>query len=135
MRWGVRMPVRIGFATGEAKTNALRLDFDRRIRLEFHGTELSSNGGVLLFRELDEVFGLTEMASCELWDKRTGRNTQHNLRALVRQSVFGRLAGYEEVNDASWLSQDPIMRVIVGRDGMIGVVPARVTWTASRPRR
>ena len=49
-------------------------------------------------------------------DKRTGRNTQHNLLALFRQSGFCRLAGYEDANDAGRFSQDPVMRVIVGRD-------------------
>ncbi len=55
------------------------------------------------------------MASWELRDRRTGRNMQHTLLALFRQSVFGRLAGYEDVNDADRLSRDPVMRSIVGR--------------------
>ncbi len=92
-----------------------RLDFDGRIKLQFHGAKLSSDGGLLLFRELDAALGLTETASWELRDRRTGRNTQHTLLALFRQSVFGRLAGYEDVNDADRLSRDPVMRSIVGR--------------------
>ncbi len=82
---------------------------------QFHGAKLSSDGGLLLFRELDAALGLTEMASWELRDRRTGRNTQHTLLALFRQSVFGRLAGYEDVNDADRLSRDPVIRSIVGR--------------------
>jgi hypothetical protein len=100
---------------GESKSDALRLVFDRRIKLHFHGAKLSSDGGLLLFRELDAALGLTEMAAWELRDRRTGRNTQHTLLALFRQSVFGRLAGYEDVNDADRLSRDPVMRSIVGR--------------------
>ncbi len=64
---------------------------------------------------MDAALGLTEMASWELSDRRTGRNTQHTLLALFGQSLFGRLAGYEDVNDADRLSRDPIMRSIVGR--------------------
>ena len=56
--------------------------------------------GLLLFREFDDALGLTEMASWELRDNRTGRNSRHELAAMFRQSVFVRLAGYEVVNDA-----------------------------------
>ena len=49
---------------GADKTGDVRLDFDRRVRLEFHGSKISSNGGLLLFRELDEVLGLHDMPLC-----------------------------------------------------------------------
>jgi hypothetical protein len=87
------MAVPLGPVAGESKSDALRLDFDRRIKLHFHGAKVSSDGGLLPFRELDAALGLTEMADWELRDRRTGRNTQHTLLALFRQSVFGRLAG------------------------------------------
>jgi hypothetical protein len=47
-------------------------------------------------------------------DRRRGKNTQHQLIGLLRQSVFGRFAGYEDVNDAERLARDPAMRAIVG---------------------
>ena len=47
----------------------------------------------------------------------TGRNVQHGLLPLLRQSVYSRLAGYEDTNDAERLAQDPAMRVIVGWQG------------------
>ncbi len=99
---------------GESKSDALRLDFDRRIKLHFHGAKLSSDRGLMLFRELDAALGLTEMAAWELRDRCAGRNTQHTLLALFGQSVFGRLADYEDVNDADRLSRDPVVRTIVG---------------------
>ena len=80
-----------------------RVDFDRRVRLEFRGTQLSSDGGLLVMRELDEVLGLSDLAATALRDTRRGKNTVHRLDGLFRQSVSGRLAGYEDVNDADQL--------------------------------
>lgn len=103
---------------GESDDGALRLDFDRRLRLEFHGTRITSDAGLLPYRELDDVLGLTDLASDLLSDGRRGKNTRHLLSGLLRQSVFGRLAGYEDVNDAERLAHDPTMRAVVRRDGL-----------------
>jgi hypothetical protein len=101
-------------ATGEAEGSGLRVAFDRRLKLEFHGASVTSDAGLLAFRELDDALGLTAMAAEVLADTRTGRNGRHSLIAQLRQSVFGRLAGYEDVNDADRLGRDPAMRWIVG---------------------
>ena len=108
----------MGCATGEAKEPPLRPVFDRRIKLEFHGARISSDGGLLAYRELDDALGLTDIAISKLLDGRRGRNTRHKLGGLFRQSVFGRLAGYEDVNDAERLARDPAMRAIIGREGL-----------------
>ena len=86
----------------------------RHYRLEFHGSKISSDGGLLLFRELDEVLDLHNSSGGFLRDTRTGHNRLHSLVGLLRQSVFGRLAGYEDVNDADRLALDPVMRQVVG---------------------
>ncbi|MDE2861121.1 MAG: IS1380 family transposase [Chloroflexota bacterium] len=100
-------------------TNALAtLRFDRRIRLEFHGATISSDARLLACRDLDDAMGLTEMVSEHLQESRGGRNVQHRLVGLLRQSVYSRLAGYEDTNDAVRLSDDPTMRVIVGDRGV-----------------
>ena len=99
---------------GESKSDALRLDFDRRLMLQFRGSVVTSDAGLLAYRELDDALGLTTMAGERLADARTGRNGRHALVGLLRQSVFGRLAGYEDVNDAERLRHDPAMRWIVG---------------------
>ena len=99
---------------GAREMDVDRLGFDRRVRLEFHGSKISSDGGLLLFRELDDVLGLHALAGKHLNDIRTGHNRLHSLIGLLRQSVFGRLAGYEDVNDAERLALDPVMRQIVG---------------------
>jgi len=99
---------------GDARNYVLKVDFDRRLRLEFHGAKVTSDAGLLAYRELDDVFGLTEMAAGRLSDLRTGNNTRHSMTALVRQAVLGRLAGYEDTNDADRLRVDPAMRHVVG---------------------
>jgi Transposase DDE domain group 1 len=99
---------------GESNDGALRLDFDRRLKLEFHGSRITSDAGLLAYRELDDVLGLTDMVGDELVDPRTGKNGQHEMTGLFHQSVFGRLGGYEDVNDADRLGRDPAMRWIVG---------------------
>jgi Transposase DDE domain group 1 len=108
----------VGYAAGEARELPLRPTFDRRIKLEFHGARITSDGGLLAYRELDSALGLTNIAITQLLDGRRGRNVRHQLGGLFRQSVFGRLAGYEDVNDAERLALDPAMRAIVGREGL-----------------
>jgi hypothetical protein len=100
--------------SGESGGAALRLDLDRRLKLEFHGSKVTSGAGLLAFRELDDALGLTEIAGQVPTDSRTGTNSRRGLIAQFRQSVFGRLAGYEDVNDADRLGHDPAMRWIVG---------------------
>lgn len=105
---------------GDSDRRPLRPVFDRRLKLEFHGSRITSDAGLLAYRELDEALGLTAVADAVLRDNRTGSNTRHVLAGLLRQSVFGRLAGYEDVNDADRLSCDPAMRWIVGGNAVEG---------------
>src|SRR6202165_6012713 len=99
---------------GEADGGALRLDFDRRVMLRFHGSAITSDCGLRAYRELGDVLSLTTSGGERLAEARTGRNRRHLLVGLLRQSVFGRLAGYEDVNDADRLCRDPAMRWVVG---------------------
>ncbi len=99
---------------GDAKKGCFRVQFNRRIKLEFHGAKVTSDAGLLLYRELDEVLGLTAIGSENVVEERTGKNIQHGRAALLRQSVFSRLAGYKDTNDAERLRFDPVMRQIVG---------------------
>ena len=104
---------------GESENKPLRLVFDRHhLKLEFHGSRITSDAGLLAYRELDDALGLTGMISDKLVDVRTGKNSQHAMIGLFRQSVFGRLGGYEDVNDADRLGRDPAMRWIVGGRAM-----------------
>ena len=99
---------------GDAKKDDLRVGFDSRLKLKFCGSQVTSDAGLLAYRELDEVLGLTEMGADLLTDSRLGTNKQHLLVPLLRQSVYSRLAGYEDVNDAERLAVDPAMRHVVG---------------------
>jgi Transposase DDE domain group 1 len=88
--------------------------------LQFRGSAITSDGGLLAYRELDDTLGLTDTGADTLADARTCKNGRHRLAGLLRQSVFGRLAGYEDVNDADRLCRDPAMRWVVGDRAITG---------------
>src|SRR3954449_7373811 len=100
--------------TGETDRSALRLEFDRRLMLQFRGSTITSDAGLLAYRELDDTLRLTDTAADMPADVRTGKNGRHRLAGLLRQALFGRLAGYEDVNDAERLRRDPAMCWVVG---------------------
>jgi hypothetical protein len=85
---------------GDAKKDDLRVGFDSRVKLRFCGSKVTSDAGLLAYRELDETLGLTEMGSDVLTDSRPGSNKRHLLVPLLRQPIYSRLAGYEDVNYA-----------------------------------
>jgi hypothetical protein len=99
--------------------NSPRLDFNRRLMLQFRGSASTSDAGLLAYRELDYSLGLTDTGADTLAEARTGKNGRHRLTGLLRQSVFGRLAGYEDVN-ADRLCHDPAMRWVVGNRAITG---------------
>src|SRR5499427_10673600 len=92
-----------GAAVGETQRGLFRLAFNGRLRVDFQGARVTSDGGLLLVRELDERLGFGELIERHLTDGR-GKNAQLPLTDLVRQSIYSRLAGYEDVNDAERLS-------------------------------
>jgi hypothetical protein len=102
---------------GEAENAPLKLNFGPKVRLEFRGATITSDAGLLACRELDDALGLTNAADEYLHESRTGENIRHKLVPLLRQSVYSRLAGYDDTNDADRLSQDPAIRVVVGWKG------------------
>ncbi len=93
---------------------SLRVDFDRRLPLQFRGSVATSDAGLLAYRELDDARGLSAMAGDVLADAQTGKNGRHAPVGMLRQSLFGRLAGYANVNDPERLRHYPAMRWIVG---------------------
>ena len=80
---------------------ALRAGFDRAIKLEFHGAKISWDAGLFPYRDLDEAVQLTDSGAAELFDFRTASNVQYGMTALLRQSAYSGLAGYEDVNSGA----------------------------------
>ena len=99
----------MGDPTGEANRGALRRDFDRRLLLQFRGSAITSDAGLLPYRELDDAVDLTDTAANTLAEARTGKNGRHRLAGLLRQSVFGRLAGYEDVPLSRESAEEPMV--------------------------
>ncbi len=99
---------------GDANNDDSRVSFDSRVKLKFLGSQITTDAGLLAYRELDEVLSLTVIGAEVLSDLRQGTNKQHGLVPMLRQSIYSRLAGYEDVNDAERLAVDPAMRHVVG---------------------
>ena len=97
---------------GEKQNEPFQLSFNASLKVDFQGSRVTSDGGLILVRELDERLGFGDLIARHLTDSRRGKNTQLPLADLLRQSVYSRIAGYEDVNDAERLSQDPTFRLI-----------------------
>src|SRR5215470_6880079 len=104
-----------GVAVGETQDRPFQLSFNSSLTVDFQGSRVTSDGGLILVRELDERLGLSGLMQRHLSDSRRGKNIQLPLADLLRQSIYSRLAGYEDVNDAARLSQDPTFRLIGSR--------------------
>jgi len=102
--------LKIGPPRGRLFRHSLSVAF-----LEFHGATITSGAALLACRELDDALGLTQMVTACLQESRGGRSVQHQLVPLLRQSVYSRLAGYEDTNDAVRLARDPAIQIIAGR--------------------
>ena len=97
---------------GEKQNRSFQFCFNGFLKVDFQGSRVTSDGGLILVRELDEHLGMNQLIEQHLTDSRRGKNTQLPLADLLRQSVYSRLAGYEDVNDAARVSQDPTFRLI-----------------------
>src|SRR5512132_919795 len=119
---------------GESRGDSVQLNFDRRLKLEFHGSKITSDAGLRAYRELDEALGLTPAAGAALSDLRRGRNRRHVLTGLLRQSVYSRLAGYEDVDDAD--GSPSIRRCAPSSIGEVSPAPLHrsARWAASKRR-
>ena len=100
---------------GDGEKAPLRFRFNPKVRLEYHGSDITADFGLLAFRELTEALDLTGIASNYLQKSRTGHTILHD--PLLRQSIYSRLAGYDDTNAAVRLSQDPAMRIVVACSG------------------
>jgi Transposase DDE domain group 1 len=97
---------------GEKESEPFQFTFNGFLKVAFQGSRVTSDAGLILVRELDERLGLEAIIGEHLSDSRHGLNTQFRLPDLLRQSIYSRLAGYEDLNDAARLSTDPTFRLI-----------------------
>ena len=123
---------------GEKENGPFQFTFNGLLKVAFQGSHITSDAGLILVRELDERLGLDQRITDHLSDSRHGTNTQFRVADLLRQSVYSRLAGYEDLNDAVRLSTDPTFRLnriteAVGPDCGPDVYPALVRDRVAHP--
>lgn len=87
----------------------------REIEANFRGGALSSDGGVMLVRQVDRRIGLSAAVAAALSDPRDPERITHPLRDLVAQRLYGLCCGYEDLNDHDVLRHDPLMQTAVGK--------------------
>ena len=87
----------------------------RLIEADFSGGELSSDGGLMLLKQLDERIGLTRAAAAVLSDPRDASRIVHSMRDLLAQRVYGLCCGHEDLNDHDRLREDVLMQTALGR--------------------
>lgn len=120
---------------GERQKQPFQLSFNRFLRVAFQGSQVTSDGGLILVRELDERLGFGKLFEQYLTDPRAN-NARFSFADLLRQSVYSRLAGYEDVNDAEQLSRDPTFQLI-GSEKIWdrgATLPSRLEPTPARSR-
>ncbi|MDP6178477.1 MAG: transposase [Desulfatiglandales bacterium] len=100
---------------GEAQKEAMRPDFNKSIFIDFTGAKITSDAGLLLMREVDQRFGITESGCSQLVDDRSASHKKHSFEQMIRQRVYQIAAGYEDCNDADYLRIDPAMRLALGK--------------------
>ncbi len=95
---------------GEIPKQPFQHSFNASLKVDFQCSRVTSDGGLILVRELDERLGFGKLIEQHLTDSRRGKNTQFTFADLLRQSIYIRRAGCEDLNDAERLSQDPTFR-------------------------
>ncbi len=104
-----------------------QLDFGRlgrrRLQANFEGGELSSDGGLMLLRQIDARTGLSRLAAKALTERRASGRIRHRLRDVLAQRLYGLCCGYEDLNDHDALRADLLMQTAVGRDKPLASSP------------
>lgn len=95
----------------------------RVIEANFEGGALSSDGGLMLLRQVDRRIGLTKAVAAALHDPRNQDMIVHEMRDLVAQRLYALCCGYEDLNDHAALRSDPLMQTAVGRHEELGSSP------------
>ncbi len=91
----------------------------RKIEDEFSGGDITSDGGVLLLRQVDQKLGLFEEVNLVFHDPRDQDQVKHSQLSLIKQRVYGLSLGYEDLNDHQQLRLDPALQTTVNRDNIL----------------
>ena len=104
--------------------SATQLEFQglgrRRVQAEFDGGHLSSDGGLLLLRDVDERLGLIERLARCFSDYRDPDLIEHRAVELLRQRIYGLALGYEDLTDHDDLLRDPLLALASGKEDVEG---------------
>lgn len=100
----------------------------RKVQASFTGGEVTSDGGVMLLRQVDRRLGLTEAVSQSLTESRRRASCKHSLKSLLRQRVYALALGYEDLNDHESLRHDPAFQTAVERDDSLASSPTLCRW-------
>ncbi len=104
-----------------------KIDFGRMgrrvLEADFSGGELSSDGGLMLLRQVDAHLGLSRAAALAIPDPRDPERIRHSVRDLLAQRLFGLCCGYEDLNDHQVLRRDVLMQTAIGRDDDLASAP------------
>jgi hypothetical protein len=108
---------------------------DKPLVAAFDEPHVSSDGGAVLLQGAERRYGLIDgFARCLIDDRQSGK-VQHSLRDLLAQRIFGIACGYADANDADQLADDPIHKLLLGRDLSFAKTPSDAMREPDRPRR
>jgi len=102
------------------KRTTTTIDFSsckrRLVQADFKGGDITSDGGVVLLREMDRRLNLTNAISHGISDKRDKKRVRHDFLSMIRQRVYGLSLGYEDLNDHKALRSDPLIQTALDKD-------------------
>ncbi len=98
--------------------------FDRPLTASFDVPHASSDGGAVLLKAADRRLGLIPRLAAALVDERQPGKVRHELMDLLGQRIYGLALGYEDANDAARLADDPLHKLLLGRDPVTGAALA-----------
>jgi hypothetical protein len=119
--------------------NTIQLEFSscrgRKVQADFGGGEVSSDGGLLLLREVDRKIQLTKRAADLIPDDRQSGKVRHKMEQMVAQRIMTLAQGYEDLNDHDELRHDPLLQTAAGTTGELASSPTlcRMENQADRP--
>ena len=97
--------------------------FDKPLFARFNQEQASSDGGAILLKAAERIYGLVKAFAGCLFDKRAPDKTRHSLADLIGQRIFGIACGHPDCNDGDRLADDPIHKLLLDRDPVSGRAP------------